>query len=58
MALIAALVIFGHRKELQSAAGERVDIKQVEALVAQGRLSIHPAEFSQKVDSPSQEDSE
>jgi hypothetical protein len=58
LALVATLVIFGHRKELQSAAGERVDIKKVEALVEQGKLSIHPAEFSKEVDSPSEEESE
>lgn len=49
--LIAALVIVGRRQETLSGTGARVDVKRVEQLVSEGRLTLHPAEFGKPVDS-------
>jgi len=51
LALIAALVISGQRKETLSGAGAKVDVKRVEKLVSEGRLTLKPAEFGKPVDS-------
>lgn len=58
LALVAALVFFGHWKELQAGAGARVDVKRIEKLVQEGRLVVRPAEFGRKVKSPEEEGSE
>lgn len=56
LGLIALLVVSGARKENQAQAGVKVDIKRIEKLVLEGKLTLHPAEFFRKVNSP--EDSE
>ena len=51
LALVAALVISGQRKETLSGIGTRVDVKRLEKLVSEGRLTVKPAEFGKPVDS-------
>ena len=55
--LIAALVVVGQRNEKLSGTGTKVDIKRVESLVQEGKLTLKPAEFGKPVDSLEDEES-
>lgn len=52
LALLAMLLVLGRRQESRAGAGERVDVKRIEKLVSEGKLSIRPAEFGRRVSSP------
>ncbi len=56
IAIIAALVFAGQRRESRATAGTRADVSRIESLARQGRLSIRRAEFQAKLD-PADEDS-
>jgi hypothetical protein len=48
--VIAALVVNGRRNETVSGTGSRVDVRRVEQMAGQGKLSLRPAEFGKPVE--------
>ena len=50
--LMVLVIITGGKKSAHAGSGVKVDLKKIEKMVQEKRLSLHPAQFYKKLSSP------
>ncbi len=51
LSIMVLLVVSGERRDLKAGAASKVDLKQIQAQVSAGNLTLHLAEFGKKLGS-------